>query len=106
LTADQPSLADQLNGNGAWRNANRSRWLATSPFMRSSVSPIRGLDADEKGVGARLHRRDRRGKTGDVFAVGKVGIRAMAMVIEPAVPARFLRLPPHVDFDLRGSTTS
>ena len=31
----------------------------------------------------------------------RVGIRAMAMVMEPAVPVRFLKLPPHVDFDLR-----
>ena len=94
MTTDQPSLADQLNDNGASRNANRSRWVATTPFMRSSVSPVRGLDADEKGVGARLHRRDRRGKADDAFAVGKVGTRAMAMVMEPAVPVRFLKLLP------------
>jgi hypothetical protein len=42
MTTDRPSLADQLNGNGASRNANRSRRLATTPFMRSSVSPFRG----------------------------------------------------------------
>jgi hypothetical protein len=41
LTTDHPSLADQLNGNGSSRNANRSRWLATTPFMRSSVSLFR-----------------------------------------------------------------
>jgi hypothetical protein len=40
LTTDQPSLADQLNGNGASRNANRPRWLGTTPFRRSSVSPV------------------------------------------------------------------
>ena len=40
MTTDQPSLADQLNGNGASRNANRPRWLGTTPFRRSSVSPV------------------------------------------------------------------
>jgi hypothetical protein len=41
LTTDHPSLADQLKGTGASRNANLSRSLATTPLRRSSVSPVR-----------------------------------------------------------------